>query len=34
VSNLFRYGRHLLRAKNHRLFRARVFAVWQQATCA
>ena len=34
VSNLFRYGRHLLRAPNHRLFRARAFGVWQQVTCA
>ena len=34
VNNLFRYGRHLLRAANHRLFRARAFAVWQQVTCA
>ena len=29
VQNLFHYGRHLLRAKNHRLFRARAFFVWQ-----
>ncbi len=34
VNNLFRYGRHLLRAANHRLFRANAFAVWQQVTCA
>jgi putative transposase len=34
VNNLFRYGRHLLRAPNHRLFRARAFGVWQQVTCA
>jgi putative transposase len=33
VNNLFRYGRHLLRAANHRLFRARAFTVWQQVTC-
>lgn len=33
VGNLFRYGRHLLRAVNHRLFRARAFATWQQVTC-
>ena len=34
VSNLFRYGRHLLTAKNHRLFRDRAFAVWSVVTCA
>jgi len=34
VSNLFRLGRHLLRAKNYRLFRMRAFVRWQQATCA
>jgi len=34
VHNLFHYGRHLLQAKNHRLFRARAFDVWRQVTCA
>ena len=34
VNNLFRYGRHLLRAAHHRLFRARAFPIWQQVTCA
>ena len=34
VNNLFRYGRHLLRAVHHRLFRARAFTIWQQVTCA
>ena len=34
VNNLFRYGRHLLRAANHRLFRARAFTAWRQVTCA
>jgi putative transposase len=34
VNNLFRYGRHLLRAANHRLFRPRAFATWSQVTCA
>ena len=34
VSNLFRYGRHLLRAENHRLFRARAIALWRRMTCA
>ena len=33
VSNLFRLGRHLLRAKNYRMFRMRAFVRWQQATC-
>ena len=33
VNNLFRYGRHLLRAANHRLFRARAFTAWRQVTC-
>lgn len=34
VNNLFRYGRHLLRARNNRLFRARAFGIWRQVTCA
>jgi len=34
VNNLFRYGRHQLRAVNHRSFLTRAFAVWQQVTCA
>jgi putative transposase len=34
VNNLFRYGRHHLRAVNHRLFQARAFATWKQVTCA
>jgi len=32
VQNLFRVGRHLLRSTNHRLLRARSFAVWRQVT--
>ena len=32
VQNLFRVGRHLLRSTNHRLLRARSFAVWRQET--
>jgi len=28
IQNLFRVGRHLLRAANHRLLRARAFSVW------
>jgi putative transposase len=34
VQNLFRVGRHLLRAVHHRLLRARAFLVWDEVTCA
>lgn len=34
VGNLFRYGRHLMKAKNHRLFRQRAFDIWSAVTCA
>ena len=34
VLNLFRVGRHLLRAVHHRLLRARAFVEWDVATCA
>ena len=34
VQNLFREGRHLLRAVHHRLLRSRAFAEWQVVTCA
>ncbi len=34
VGNLFRVGRHLLRAAHYRLFRARAFGFWQQVSCA
>ena len=34
VLNLFRIGRHVLRAVNHRLLRARAFGAWREATCA
>ena len=34
VQNLFRVGRHLLRAANARMFRARAFSTWTQVTCA
>ena len=30
VHNLFRLGRHLLRAKNYRILRRRAFATWQK----
>jgi len=34
VQNLFRFGRHLLRAANARLFRDRAFSIWSAVTCA
>ena len=34
VGNLFRVGRHLLRAVHYRLFRARAFDSWKQVACA
>jgi len=34
IHNLFRVGRHLLRAANYRLLRSRSFETWQQVTCA
>ena len=33
VHNLFRVGRHLLRAVNYRALRGRAFATWQEVTC-
>ena len=33
VQNLFRVGRHLLRAVHHRLLRRRSFCVWDTVTC-
>ncbi len=33
VQNLFRTGRHLLRAVHHRLLRTRAFADWDAVTC-
>ena len=33
VQNLFRVGRHLLRAFHHRLLRTRAFADWDVVTC-
>jgi putative transposase len=32
IQNLFRVGRHLLRAVNHRLFREQAFEVWNAVT--
>ena len=34
VGNLFRLGRHLIRATHYREFRSRAFCEWQQVTCA
>ena len=34
VLNLFRVGRHLLRAAHYRLLRTRSLRVWQEVTCA
>ncbi len=34
IQNLFRVGRHLLRAPVHRELRARASLVWSEATCA
>ena len=34
TQNLFRVRRHLLRAVNQRMMRARAFLIWNAATCA
>jgi putative transposase len=34
VGNLFRLGRHLMRASYYREFRSKAFSEWQQVTCA
>jgi putative transposase len=34
VGNLFRVGRHLLRAVHYRMFRSQAFGAWQQVSCA
>ena len=34
IQNLFRVGRHLLRAVHHRMLRARSFSVWDAVTAA
>ena len=34
IQNLFRVGRHLLRAPDHRELRARASLVWSEATCS
>ncbi len=34
IHNLFRVGRHLLRAVHYRLLRTRSFRIWDEVTCA
>ena len=34
VHNLFRVGRHLLKACHYRMFRDRAFSAWSEVTCA
>jgi putative transposase len=34
IHNLFRVGRHLLRAVHYRLLRTRSFGIWDEVTCA
>ena len=34
VGNLFRVGRHLLRAVQYRMFRSQAFGAWQQVSCS
>jgi putative transposase len=34
VNNLFRLGRHLLKAPNYRTLRARAFKEWGRVSCA
>ena len=33
INNLFRVGRHLLKARHYRLFREKAFDVWNEVTC-
>ena len=33
INNLFRVGRHLLKARHYRLFRDRAFNTWKEVTC-
>jgi putative transposase len=33
VQNFFRFGRHLIRSVNARMFRERAFSTWQEVTC-
>jgi len=34
INNLFRVGRHLLKAAHYRVFRDQAFLVWSRVTCA
>ena len=34
IGNLFRLGRHVIRATHYRKFRSEAFSKWQQVTCA
>ena len=34
IQNLFRVGRHHLKAHHHRLLRTRAFSDWKEMTCA
>jgi len=34
INNLFRLGRHLVRAIHHRVWRNQAFNLWQEVTCA
>ena len=34
TQNLFRLGRHLMRAVHYRLLRIQAFQVWKEAVCA
>jgi putative transposase len=34
IGNLFRIGRHLMKAHHYRVFRSRSYSEWQQVTCA
>ena len=34
INNVFRVGRHLMKAKHYRIMRERGFALWQEVTCA
>ena len=34
ILNLFRVGRHVVRAVHHRMLRSRSFLLWQEVTCA
>jgi len=34
IYNLFRVGRHLMKAAHYRIFRDRAFSTWSMVTCA